>query len=146
MFQLFDAMFKSTTSIAPRKFIQIVWEETHFEEGRQEDAHEFLITLLNFITQGETICDQPKLFSGEILSNIHCLDCKTIIEVKEEITMMSLDSTAGNIDDCILASLADEKLENYVCCKSDNDVIKSNSISNCPNVLFLHIKSWNDEG
>ena len=136
--------------------------------GRQEDAHEFLIYMLDaiersskkfmemnsnkFIIENNLNTDNliQKVYGGVTKSSVICLKCKTPSDTFEQFLDASLEiSKAETIEGCFIHYCKPENLtgdNKYLCsnCKKRNDSIKKISYEKLPRVLIVHLKRFDN--
>ncbi len=121
--------------------------------GRQEDAHEFLLYLLDSFeksakifkhTQSTSFSSQnnednliQKLFGGKLASSVTCLKCKNVYKKYDNFLDVSLHIyNSENLEKCFENFCKTENLSGnnkYYCekCKTKNDAIKKFSFDKC---------------
>lgn len=130
-----------------------------FRTGRQEDAHEFLLLLLDSLQQN-SLQGQPKnldhrskettvihrLFGGHLRQQITCHKCKAPSNTYEATLVLSIDCLS-TIEQGLSRLTAPENLtgrNRYRCekCKSLQEARKQTTIYEAPDNLLLHIKRF----
>ncbi|CCX35442.1 Probable ubiquitin carboxyl-terminal hydrolase 16 [Taphrina deformans PYCC 5710] len=130
-----------------------------FRTGRQEDAHEFLLLLLDSLQQN-SLQGQPKnldirakettvvhrMFGGHLRQQITCNKCKAPSNTYEATLVLSLDCLS-TIEQGLSRLTAPENLtgrNRYRCekCKSLQEARKQTTIYDAPDNLLLHIKRF----
>lgn len=130
-----------------------------FRPGRQEDAHEFLILLLEQL-QISSLQGQPKtldqrskettvvhrLFGGHLRQQIVCFRCKEPSNTYEATLVLSIDCLA-NVEQGLSRLTAAESLtgrNKYKCerCKMLQEARKQTTIYDAPENLILHLKRF----
>jgi ubiquitin carboxyl-terminal hydrolase 36/42 len=125
----------------------------HLRVGRQEDAHEFLLYLLDALeksakqfkqTQSNSFASQSnednliqKLFGGKLVSSVTCLKCKNVYKKYDNFLDVSLHIyNSESLEKCFENFCKTESLSGnnkYFCekCKTKNDAIKKFSFDKC---------------
>lgn len=130
-----------------------------FRPGRQEDAHEFLLLLLDQLQQN-TLQGQPKtldnrskettvihrLFGGHLRQQITCSKCKAPSNTYEATLVLSVDCL-GTIEQGLSRLTTAENLmgrNKYKCekCKSLQEAKKQTTIYSAPDNLIVHLKRF----
>ncbi|ESN92391.1 hypothetical protein HELRODRAFT_89553 [Helobdella robusta] len=154
------SLFYSTEPIVPKEIvgnISLIGE--HMQYGKQEDAHDFLLCLLNemqnqlvlglkvdqFIERTSAI---SKIFNGFLRSQIICQHCRTSSNNYEAFFNISLE--AGSADSvhgalrhfCAAEDMGNERWYSCDTCKSKQRATKHFTIHQMPNVLILQLKRY----
>ena len=154
----------SQGSITPRNIIQNLNQiAKSLKIGRQEDAHEILLYLLdaleksaknyrtssskNFIAKSPAaeIEDNliQKVFGGKLISSVTCLKCKKTNNKIDNYLDVSLHIyNSENIEKCFENFCKPESLNGnnkFFCenCKCKNDAVKKFSFGKCKKELFI---------
>ena len=120
----------------------------NMQPGRQEDAQEFLLNLLESLRND--LGDQENsvnIFAGEMTNYIKCKDVMFMKESKERFHDISLDiADYSNLQDALDGFFTPVTLEgsNQYNTKTHGrqDAIKGIRISRLPKVLFIHLKRF----
>lgn len=130
-----------------------------FKPGRQEDAHEFLILLLDQLQQSslhgqaKTLDHRSKettvvhrLFGGHLQQQIVCSKCKAPSNTYEATLVLSIDCLA-TIEQGLARLTAAENLigrNKYRCekCKTMQEARKQTTIYDTPDNLIIHLKRF----
>ena len=133
------------SSISPASFISTLRSiNSQFNNRQQQDAHEFLMLMLNHLGVLESQC------SCLIASQLTCLTCTHHAEMAvEPFTCLSLDipSVSGrkspDIVECLQNSIREEKVDwNCPLCKVVRVARKVWKLETIPNLLVLHLKRF----
>lgn len=116
---------------------------TKYNQGRQMDAHECCIDLLD-ILDDESKCLQR--FKGIEESVIRCNTCETHSRSKHSTTTLMLN-VAPNMDTTLLESMKPEIVE-YHCekCNAKTKAMKFMYMKKWPKVLIVNLKRFRTEG
>lgn len=168
--KLTDCVFKPTDthSVKPLSFVVHLKSYARtLRYGRQEDAHEYFLYLLEGIqkdtSRGLDKEDRNRflgskkdfvqaVFGGTMLSRIICSNCSHNSDCYENFFDISLDIKHSNsIDNALKFYTAPEKLSfpnSYNCqnCKTSAEANKKLTISKSPEVLVLHLKRFDSFG
>ncbi|WOL06310.1 ubiquitin carboxyl-terminal hydrolase 20-like [Canna indica] len=137
-----------------------------FQLGHQEDAHEFLQSLLGSIharclaQNGEDWLPFPdeyslikQVFGGRLRSQLRCCDCGHLSDTFEPLLDLSLEvNNVGNIVDALESFTRLEKIDDseikLTCegCKSQVSMEKQLKLDQPPEVLVLHLKRFKNDG
>ncbi|ORY78617.1 hypothetical protein BCR37DRAFT_331247, partial [Protomyces lactucae-debilis] len=131
----------------------------HFRPGRQEDAHEFLVLLLDQL-QASCLQGQPKnldhrakettlvhaLFGGHLRQQITCQKCRTPSNTYEALLALSVD-VCNTIEQSLARVTSAEALvgkNRYLCahCKSLQEARKQTTLYRAPCTLIVHFKRF----
>merc|ERR1711962_1751521 len=156
-------------TIAPKKFIaRLRKEKVEFDNYMQQDAHEFLIFLINHIneiivgeqpasakTPGQTSRPNEtpptwinEVFQGILTSETRCLNCETVTSKDEEFCDLSIDVDQNtSVTSCLRNFSSTETLcsENkFKCdtCSSYQEAHKRMRVKKLPTILALHLKRF----
>ena len=150
--------------ITPHRFLHSMWQYAESLAGyQQQDAHEFLISILNKIhadcngseNENECACVIHRVFSGRMRSDVTCLTCGNVSRRADPFFDISLDVHANDTGRATLLECLDhytsiEHLgeERVFCekCNSTEPSHKQLSIAELPAVLTLHLKRFKHEG
>ncbi|GFS54677.1 ubiquitin carboxyl-terminal hydrolase 22 [Nephila pilipes] len=152
----------------PSKLVYLIWQRAkHMIGSDQQDAHEFLVALLDALhshcKSGESddklydpFCDciVHQVFTGCYHSELFCSQCTRLGTKNEYFFELSLDlgeSVGGknaadqipvDLLDCLQRYTNPEVLNNTPCsnCQSENSSIKQLTIKKLPLVACLHLK------
>eukprot|EP00884_Botryococcus_braunii_P011307 jgi/Botrbrau1/20177/Bobra.0173s0075.1 len=132
-----------------------------FRPGRQEDAHEYLVGLLDAMHESSLWGLKPKpslevaetsliyrIFSGKMRSQVKCLSCGHASNTFEPFLHISLEiNRAPTIDMALERFTSEEYLDGdnkYKCPKENTMVraVKRMTIDRAPNVLVLQLKRF----
>jgi ubiquitin carboxyl-terminal hydrolase 12/46 len=144
-------------SIAPKKFItRLRKEKVEFDNGMQQDAHEFLIFLINHINDilaaeqaGPTWIND--IFQGVLTSETKCINCETVTSKDEEFCDLSIDVDQNtSITACLRNFSLTETLgsdNKFKCntCSSYQEAHRRMRVKKLPKVLALHLKRFKFE-
>lgn len=115
-----------------------------FTRGRQQDAHEFFLLLMNNIS--ELITNH---FKGKLKSQVICPK-NHISETEEEFLNLSLTiSNSGSVKNSLNAFFApSSKIKGYKCdgCKRETEIVKKYVPYLNPDVLVLHLTRFDRTG
>lgn len=139
----------------------------HFIPGRQEDAHEFILLLLDNIHEsilklkGVKLSDTKlanttlisRVFGGVMRNELKCMQCGYCSQTFNHFVDLSLEVGKGvcSVSDAIRAFTRVERLDRgneWRCdkCKQKVQACKQLKISEAPKVLMLHLKRFNYNG
>ncbi len=167
---LFNQNFNGEVSpLAPYEFLYGIWRSAKNLTGyEQQDAHEFLISLLNQLhsdlggSQFSCKCPVHAHFTGVLQSDVTCLSCGTVnasfdpfIDVSLDILTSSNDSnfvfdpstSTLTLNECFQLFTHAEKLSSntYMCANCNHtyqEATKQLSIRKAPEVLTIHLKRF----
>ncbi|EJC98825.1 cysteine proteinase [Fomitiporia mediterranea MF3/22] len=179
MFSALRALFVHISSnsldkgvVAPRAFVEKLKKENElFRSSMHQDAHEFLIYLLNKIAEdleeearnvrsGSSSGEDRKtnsstnsnivhdLFEGVLTSETRCLTCETVSSRDEAFLDLSIDiEQNSSVTACLRQFSASEMLcqkNKFFCdsCCGLQEAEKRMKIKRLPNVLALHLKRF----
>ncbi|GFQ66870.1 ubiquitin carboxyl-terminal hydrolase 22 [Trichonephila clavata] len=169
MFKIFQEFFSGNPEpYVPSELVYLIWQRAkHMIGSDQQDAHEFLVAILDAIhahsKSGESddklydpLCDciVHKAFTGCYHSVLFCQQCNRVGTKNEYFFELSLDlgeslggKNTANQDpvkllDCLKRYTNPEILHNTPCsnCKSENTSVKQLTIRKLPLVACLHLK------
>ncbi|OIR57782.1 MAG: ubiquitin carboxyl-terminal hydrolase [Amphiamblys sp. WSBS2006] len=151
--RLFTRMETERGSVSPRRFLEVLWERNRsLVPYTQEDAHEFLGSLLNTldsVLMQRRLCSWVRgLFSGIVFSEIKCDNCCTVSKTKEPFLDLSLDVLENSsVFSCIAHKFGDEKMTeetSFFCavCRSPQNATRTTRLGSIPSVLVLHLKRF----
>lgn len=165
MAELAEQCFSSVEPVEPKELannLQAI--APHLMRGRQEDAHEFLHSLLNRMQEDliHNITPKPdqyvemttpigQIFGGFLRSQIVCLGCNRASNSYESLLSISLEiKSARSLKEALDSFVSPEDMgaeEWYSCdtCKTKQKAVKSYSIDTPPRVLIIHLKRYNQE-
>jgi len=158
-------------TIAPKKFIaRLRKEKVEFDNYMQQDAHEFLIFLINHIneiivgeqpapakTLGPGQTSRPNespptwindIFQGILTSETRCLNCETVTSKDEEFCDLSIDVDQNtSVTSCLRNFSSTETLcsdNKFKCdtCSSYQEAHKRMRVKKLPTILALHLKRF----
>jgi ubiquitin carboxyl-terminal hydrolase 36/42 len=123
-----------------------------FKKFEQQDAHEFILFILDCITFNEN----KELYHGTTRTDIHCLTCQTIKNVFEDFNSINLSippfEKSCNITQLLIKYFENERSENnenlYFCekCNSLNDYEKKIILHKLPETLIIVLKRYTETG
>lgn len=163
---------KRTGSLSPSQFVQKLRKDNElFRSTMHQDAHEFLIYLLNALS--ENIIDYEnkvslrnashsedsdtsqtsstwihRLFEGVLTNETRCLTCETVTSRDESFIDLSIDiEEHSSLTSCLRQFSASEMLfykNKFFCdiCCSLQEAEKRMKIRKLPNILALHLKRF----
>jgi ubiquitin carboxyl-terminal hydrolase 22/27/51 len=173
-----DELFMNTfdgskTPFSPHKFLQSTWSfANHLAGYEQQDAHEFLISVLDGIhlscggSPRSCTCIVHRIFGGQLQSKIICGHCGHPSLTMDPIFDISLDLSAplqvsGMANDALVAGAKSRRLTLASClsgftfseqlgasgfrctnCKQLGNAVKRLSIVSLPMVLCFHLKRF----
>merc|ERR1711972_905842 len=158
-------------TIAPKKFIaRLRKEKVEFDNYMQQDAHEFLIFLINHINEiivgeqpasvktpgpGQTSLPDNKkptwisdIFQGILTSETRCLNCETVTSKDEDFFDLSIDVEQNtSITSCLKNFSNTETLcsdNKFKCdqCSTYQEAHKRMRVKSLPTILALHLKRF----
>merc|ERR1712055_693960 len=158
-------------TIAPKKFIaRLRKEKVEFDNHMQQDAHEFLIFLINHIneiivgeqpapakTLGPGQTSRPNespptwindIFQGILTSETRCLNCETVTSKDEEFCDLSIDVDQNtSVTSCLRNFSSTETLcsdNKFKCdqCSTYQEAHKRMRVKKLPTILALHLKRF----
>lgn len=83
------------------------------------------------------------VFGGQTCTTLVCEECKKEIHRFEGFNNLSLDvKNLKNVKDSLDQFTQQEQIQDYFCeqCQKKQDIVKTVSISDCPNYLIIHLK------
>ncbi|KAG9010510.1 hypothetical protein FRB94_010276 [Tulasnella sp. JGI-2019a] len=160
MDKLFTEIYSGTQPYGPASFLTTMWKAANEISGyQQQDAHEFLIAVLNQIhtsSRGSTsiscVCVVHSTFAGQLQSDVRCKNCGNVTSSVDLMLDISLDLGAkGQKPDnneetlagCLRRFTHPESLD-LKCskCNSSNETTKRLSIRKLPPVLSFTFKRF----
>ena len=131
-------------TVSPNKFVSaFVGACGTFVVGRQQDAHEFLMVMLDKIDPIE------KLATGVMKEVVECQSCPNKSLHSEDFTCLSLDIPRGkhvvDLESCLSETLTNELVvdDDWECTACGGTFAeKSMQVDTLPSVLLLHLKRF----
>ncbi|GAB2289094.1 hypothetical protein Dimus_023395 [Dionaea muscipula] len=134
----------------------------NFHNARQEDAHEYMIHLLESMhkcclpsgvpTESPTAYEKSlvhKIFGGRLRSRVKCLQCFNCSDKFDPFLDLSLEILkTDSLNKALLHFIATEKLDDgeqqYLCekCKEKVKALKQLTVDKAPYVLTIHLKRF----
>lgn len=172
--KLFIGMYSTEGMFSPLEFSKnLAMSNSAFNCNMQQDAHEFLNHLLNYVSDVMVHLESSKddgkvekskkvsetrksfvqdIFQGEIVYETECMRCETISSRKENFLDLSIgiyDHTS--ITYCLKEFASTEKLiksNKYLCdtCKCPQEALRKVSVSSFPETLVIHMKRFEFTG
>jgi ubiquitin C-terminal hydrolase len=153
---------KANNCVSPKEMAHNLKNIGHFRLGRQEDSHEFIITLIDkmedvMLKQYKNKLDKRvaetnpihQIFGGYLRSQVECIDSKYISNTYDPFVGISLQLDSGSsIEKCFRQYIEPDILEGknaYKCplTKKYERAKKRLTIHEAPPVLILHLKRFN---
>ncbi|XP_042462291.1 ubiquitin carboxyl-terminal hydrolase 21-like [Zingiber officinale] len=152
---------------SPVKFAENLSQiSPHFQLGQQEDAHEFLQSLLDSIhscclgnksDDWKSSLDKDsfvtQVFGGCLRSQLRCCGCGHLSDTFEPLLDLSLEiDNAESVVDALTSFTRLEKIDDseikLICegCKSQVTMEKQLKLKTAPEVLALHLKRFKNDG
>lgn len=159
-----NAVRHHDSSFAPREIVDKLKQIcSHMQRGRQEDAHEFMLSLLNGMqssllhglqrldsySQETTVLCQ--IFGGYLQSRIICRYCHCASSTYEHFFNISLDiKNAKSLGEALTLFTKSEVMDGenaYKCdrCRRLTPADKMYSVYKAPNILIIHLKRYSLE-
>ena len=133
-----------------------------FKSGREEDAHDFLIFILDWLNENclnsykdIPFCEKTKkttpiwtIFGGSLLTRLRCLHCDFERRTSHPFMDLSIEiSNVNSVEQALAQFTTDENLtrsNRWLCtrCKKKRDATKKISIETTPMILLLHLKRF----
>lgn len=151
--------------LSPSYILHSMWLVAHALAGyEQQDAHEFLIALLDglhshCVTGGRSSlasgrdcdCVVHRTFQGLMRSDLVCLGCSSLSVTRETFVDVSLEVLPGlesSLYDCLdrFTSLEDIGLVTCEVCSASRPFSKQLSLDLLPVVLCIHLKRFEHSG
>ncbi|GJW68242.1 ubiquitin carboxyl-terminal hydrolase 23 [Tanacetum coccineum] len=157
------ALQSSGRSLAPKDLVSnLRCISRTFRNSRQEDAHEYMVNLLESMhkcclpngvpSESETAYDRSlvhKIFGGRLRSQVKCMQCNHCSNKYDPFLDLSLEILrADNLYKAFANFTAKEQLDGgakqYQCqqCKQKVKALKQLTIHKAPNVLTVHLKRF----
>ncbi|KAL7750044.1 Ubiquitin carboxyl-terminal hydrolase 37 [Sorochytrium milnesiophthora] len=147
----------ANTAIGPNAIVRYMANNTKkFNIGIQEDAHEFLLELLELLHEEQQSADSSDIqrtFGTTLGKSVACSQCGQVSTSSEHLRVLSVDlprrrplldtlPQATTVDQLIQTYLAPEPVE-YRCsrCEHDRATVR-HSITAAPRVLVVHLKRF----
>jgi ubiquitin C-terminal hydrolase len=120
----------------------------YFFDGRQHDAHEFLVALLARLdAEAAEVTGNPtwvaEIIGGKSSNLVLCANCDHEIVTEDSFSAMSIpiSEEVKSLSDMIQATSVPQPVPAYECdsCRSKNSVTLTTSIVDAPPVLLLHL-------
>lgn len=168
--RLFNQNFSGETCpLAPFEFLHGMWRSSkHLSGYEQQDAHEFLISLLNQLhsdlggSHFACKCPVHTHFTGVLQSDVTCLSCGTVnasfdpfIDISLDILTSANDSSfvfdpntsSLTLNECFTMFTHAENLSSntYMCATCNHtyqEATKQLSIRKAPEILTIHLKRF----
>jgi ubiquitin carboxyl-terminal hydrolase 22/27/51 len=143
--QLFNGQEKP---FSPDKLLVTVWKNIEtFAQYTQQDAHEFLMALLNEPGVSNVATNT---FKGMMESDIVCTKCNSCFSTFDPILDISLgvkreNVEMGSLGECLARFIRKEKLSSFYTCKKCNQKViatKQMIIKSLPPVICFHLKRF----
>ncbi|SPQ93520.1 unnamed protein product (mitochondrion) [Plasmodiophora brassicae] len=160
-----SAFSGSTEPFAPHQFLHAMWSHaSHLAGYDQQDAHEFLISLLDGLhlrcggTPVDCKCIVHRTFGGQFRSVVTCLGCGSTYFAFDPLLEIAVDLAAihnhssvqpQTLFDCLESFTKPERLsDKFFCrkCETHQPCTKQLSIQSLPAVLTVHLKRFKHLG
>ena len=133
----------SGTAYTPASLIQQIPNLIWYDKGEPADAHEFLITLINDVSEPIS-----QLFQGQMVSTVKCSRCErstTKTDNTQDISLHIDEDANLSLEDSLHDFFQPETLEGenaYWCdtCKKTCRATKTLSYTRTPTILIIHLK------
>jgi len=119
--------------------------------GRQEDAHEFILAVLNSLSLEGSNRTLRELFDGKMESCVTCQSCGNCSKREERFTDLSLEISSTDVNSVLSAldafleeeDLGEDNLVECVRCKKKRMVTKGLKLTETlPKILTFHLKRF----
>mmetsp|Transcript_19996 Transcript_19996/g.37119 ORF Transcript_19996/g.37119 Transcript_19996/m.37119 type:complete len:477 (+) Transcript_19996:3422-4852(+) len=140
---------KARRSNSPYDFIRNINRiGRQFRLGRQEDAHEFLRSLMERLQSKEFV---REIFGGQLRSRVTCRSCQFTSDTNDDILDICLELQGQDLERCLGHFCRAEVLDGsnrYHCpvCKSKQPATKQFSLQQVPRVLTVQLKRFTNYG
>ncbi|XP_031784863.1 ubiquitin carboxyl-terminal hydrolase 8 isoform X2 [Nasonia vitripennis] len=162
-------------SISPRDLKNVIGQyKMQFENFDQQDSHEFLMFLLDWmhndlkqkiktrydraLTIAETEWEKSmngqssvisKLFFGQLRSTIECLYCNqnsTTYETFNSLTMSLPTTNKCTLDECVKKFVSGQRVSGWKCpnCKVPREGMKKFDIAKLPHIIVIHLNRFGE--
>ena len=130
-----------------RTLLEKVMSKDKYSFGRQGDAHEFFLNLIDYISNNDKFYSDyfEKKFSIDYETLIKCDECETIKKKKENMLIMNLD--IGNGESKLSALISNffnevEHVERFFCdkCNKMVNIKKKMFVNKLPRYLVITLK------
>lgn len=125
----------------PRTFVD-------FKAGQQQDAHEFLLVLLESLYS--TVSPPPPIFDGILCQKTQCLECRYISQVDECFRDIRVNVPVCNgTMETIIKNLSTSEIVDNFKCKNCNKYVKVNQaqvFKTFPKFLIIQIRRFSETG
>jgi ubiquitin C-terminal hydrolase len=121
----------------------------HLFDGRQHDAHEYLIGLLDSLdAEAKAVDGRPSwvdtVCTGKLGTRVRCVDCGHTITKEEPMAVLTVplaDAARATLHERIDRMTAAERIAEYKCdgCGKKGTVETCVAVSAAPEVLFVHL-------
>lgn len=140
---------KKTCVVKPESFLNALYSNSYFTKGTQEDAHELLLFLIDYIHEKTKTSKKhsiiKSLFNGKLTTRMLC-ECGKVSENKENFIHISVEAECKTIRNGVNQYLENMEKIHSLCskCELSTDKVLSHKISILPEYLIVQVMRFNN--
>lgn len=136
--------------VKPASFLESLYKESYFTKGTQEDAHELLLFLLDYIHEksktrrGDSIV--KSLFHGTVNSRMLC-ECGKVTNNNDDFVYISISSDSKTIDKGVTKYINNMEKIKSSCAKCElmTEKVRTQQFKTIPEYLIIQVMRFNND-